>query len=372
MKLIKNKLSIKHYQTIMRFANWLQQLPNKLTPPPFRLIQIGSAYWQSRALYVGVRLELADEIGGAEKSIATLADTLKLNDDHLYRLMRMLASMGIFTETSHRIFKNSKLSDYLRKDNPKNVRAMILMHQSPEMVKPWIEGLEGCIRDGGIPFEKVNGKDLFEYMNQNNSFDSLFSAAMDTVENIAGSQFLADFNWSNFKRIIDVGGSTGSKSLTILKDNPGLKATVFDRLQITQKAKEQWRGKYDESVLERIEFVGGDIFEAIPKVDSDDDVYLFVAVFHTFNNSDCRKILENLKTAMGDKSPYVVIVDTIAGEVDIDPMTASMDMQMLIGTKGRERTLSEWKTLFHECGFSIENILDARSFAKYIVIRKQQ
>ena len=69
MKPIKNKLSIKHYQTIMRFANWLQQLPNKLTPPPFRLIQIGSAYWQSRALYVGVRLELADEIGGEEITV---------------------------------------------------------------------------------------------------------------------------------------------------------------------------------------------------------------------------------------------------------------------------------------------------------------
>jgi hypothetical protein len=48
-----------------------------------------------------------------------------------------------------------------------------------------------------------------------------------------------------------------------------------------------------------------------------------------------------------------------------------MDMQMLVGTAGRERTLSEWKSLFNKCGFSIEDVLDARTFAKYIVIRKK-
>ena len=122
---------------------------------------------------------------------------LIINEDHLYRLMRMLASIGIFTETSPRIFKNSKLSEYLRKDNPQNVRAMILMHNSPEMTKPWIESLEESIRDGGIPFEKVNNVDLFKYMNQNKAFDILFSQAMDSVENLAGIEFLKDFNWGN-------------------------------------------------------------------------------------------------------------------------------------------------------------------------------
>lgn len=174
MALAKNKFSIKRYGKLMRFANWLQQVPNKVTPPTFRLIQIGSAFWQSRALYVGTKLKLADEIGDTEKSTKLLAEALQLNENHLYRLMRMLASMGVFTETSFRTFKNSKLSSYLRKDNSKNVRSMILMHNSTEMVKPWFDSLESSIRDGGIPFEKVNGVDLFQYMDQNKEFDSLF------------------------------------------------------------------------------------------------------------------------------------------------------------------------------------------------------
>jgi hypothetical protein len=371
MKLIKNKLSIKKYQKMMRFANWLQQLPNKVTPAPFRLIQIGSAYWQSRALYVATRLKLADEIGESEKSIETLSNILALNEDHLYRLMRMLASMGVFTETSHRIFKNSKLSEHLRKDNPKNVRSMILMHQSVQMVTPWIETLEESIRDGGIPFEKIHGKKLFEYMNENYAFDLLFSEAMNTVENLTGTQFLTDFDWSKFNRIIDVGGSTGSKSLAILNENPGIRSTVFDREQVIQNAREKWQDKYPDSVLTRIEYVSGDVFEAIPEADSNDDIYLFIGVFHSFNDTACRKILGNLKTAMGDKSPYVVIIDTVASDINTNAMVASMDMQMLIGTDGRERTLSEWNNLFDKTGFNIENVIDARSFAKFIVVRKQ-
>ncbi len=369
MKLAKNTFAIKRYGKLMRFANWLQQIPNKVTPAPFRLIQIGSAFWQSRALYVGAKLEIADEIADLEKSTSSIAKILSLNEDHLYRLMRMLASIGVFTETSPRTFKNSKLSQYLRKDNPNNVRAMVLMHNSPEMTKPWIESLEESTRDGGIPFEKVNHADMFEYMNQNKDFDTLFSQAMDSVENVAGTDFLKDFNWGAFKRIVDVGGSRGSKSLSILKANPNLKAVVFDRPAIIEGAKEKWKGKESESVLERIEFVGGDILESIPQAESDEDIYFFMAVFHTFNDSDCRKILHNIRTAIGDKSPYVVITDAVASEQNIDAITASMDMQMLMGTKGRERTRSEWENLFNETGFSIKQVMDIRTFAKYIVVR---
>ena len=371
MKLTKNKSAIKRYEKLMRFANWLQQIPNKVTPPPFRLIQIGSAFWHSRILYIGAKLGLADEIGDSEKSTSSLADTLQLNEDHLYRLLRALASIGVFTETSHRIFKNSKLSEYLRKDNPKNVRSMILMHNSTEMVKPWFETLESSIRDGSIPFEKAHGVDLFEYMSQNKQFDALFSQAMDSVENIAGVQFLDDFNWSQFKRIIDVGGSTGSKSLTILKANPELKAVVFDRPEIINGAREKWHGKEAESVLARMEFIGGDALESIPPAESDGDVYVFMAVFHGLGDNDCKKILHNLETAMGNKSSYAVIADCVSNEVSIDPMIASMDMQMLMGTEGRERTMSEWKQLFSDTEFAIESVMDTRSFVKFIVLRKQ-
>jgi len=355
----------------MRFANWLLQIPNKVTPPPFRLIQIGSAFWQSRALYVGAKLGLADVLGDSEKSTSELAETLQLDEDHLYRLMRMLDSLGIFKEISPRLFKNSKMSNYLRIDNPDNVLAMVLMHNSPEMTKPWTDALEESIQDGGIPFEKTNKLDLFEYMNQNKEYDLLFSQAMSSVENVAGTQFLKDFNWGDFNRVIDMGGSKGAKTLAILKANPKLTAVVFDRPQVIEGAQKSCPEKDNEDALKRMKFVAGDMFESIPKVESDNDIYLFMAIFHGFSDSDCTKILLNLKIAIGNKSPYVVIADAVSEETNIDSITASMDMQMLIGTKGRERTLKEWSKLFAESDFKIEKVLDTRTFAKYLVIRSQ-
>lgn len=370
-KLATNTFRVKLFNKLMAFASVLQNIPAKITPPPFRLMQIGSLFWQSRALYLATKLQIADVIGDAEKCTTKIATDLQLHEDHLYRLLRMLASMGIFAETAPRVFRNSKTSAFLLANNPKNVRAMILMHNSPEMTKPWMESLEESIRDGGVPFAKANGLDLFGYMDQNKQFDLLFSEAMDAVENLTGNLFLEDFNWGDFERIIDVGGSKGSKSIAILKSYPHLKAVVFDRPQIIEAAKTYWNGKIAVDVFGRIDFQGGDMFESLPDAESDNDLYVFFAIFHGLSNEECTKVLNNLKSAMGTMKPYVLFGDAVAEEIHIDPTIAAFDMQMLIGTTGRERTPSEWKSLLEGAGFEIMEILNVRTFAKFIVAKSR-
>lgn len=368
-KLATHTYRVKLFNKLMGFASALQTIPAKITPPPFRLMQIGSSFWQSRALYVATRLKLADAIGDVEKSTMEIATDLRLHEDHLYRLMRMLGSMGIFDETSPRVFKNSKASAFLRADNPKNVCAMILMHNSPEMTKPWMEPLEESIRDGGVPFAKANGVGLFAYMDQNKNFDLLFSQAMDAVENLTGNLFLKDFNWGNFGRIIDVGGSKGSKSIAILKSYQNLKAVVFDRPQIIEAAKTHWDGKIAADVLVRIDFQPGDMFENLPTAESDNDLYVFFAIFHGLSDEECTRVLNNLKSAIGTKKPFVLFGDAVAEEMHIDPIVAAFDMQMLIGTTGRERTPGEWKRLLEGTGFEIMEVTNVRTFAKFIVAK---
>lgn len=368
-KLATNKFRVKLFNQLMGFAARLQNIPAKVTPPPFRLMQIGSAFWQSRALYAATRLNLADAIGDGNKNTQEIASALGLHEDHLYRLMRMLGALGIFCETSPRVFQNSKTSAYLRSDHPQNVRAMILMHNSPPMTQPWIESLEDCLRTGGTPFEKANGEDLVAYMDHNKAFDLLFSQAMDSVENLTGNVFLEDFNWGAFARIIDVGGSKGQKALSILESHPTLKAVVFDRPQIITSAKTYWQGKIADEVLGRAEFQAGDMFESIPSAESDDDLYMFFAIFHGLSDEACKKVLANLKRAIGDKRPTILFADAVADEMHIDANIAAFDMQMLIGTQGRERTLSEWHTLFEGSGFKIIDVMDVRTFAKFIIVR---
>jgi len=357
------------FNQLMAFASWLAALPNMLTPPPFRLIQIGSAFWQSRALYVAATLGLADELGDTSRSTSELAHDLSLHEDHLYRLMRMLASIGIFTEHEARHFSNSRLSVYLRRDHPKSVRAMILMHNSPDMSHPWYFSLEAAIRSGQTPFVLSHGTDLFGYMDAHPDFDEAFSRAMDAVEGLIGDGYLEDFDWDRFERLIDVGGSQGSKALAILKRHPQLEALVFDRPQVVSGAREHWQSKGEDEVLQRMEFIGGDMLDSIPTAESNRDIYLFAAIFHGMDNEQAVQVLRNLHEAIGNSGACAVIADTVVEECGIDPTIASFDMQMLVNTRGRERTEVEWRGLLGEVGFAVAEIVKVSSFARFIVIR---
>lgn len=364
----KNRFKTRLFHRALAFANRLANLPNKLTPPPFRVIQIGSAFWQSRALYVAAKLGIADSIADSERSSQELATELSLHEDNLYRLLRMLASIGVFIETAPRHFTNSKLSDCLRRDHPQSVREMVVMHNSPEMTRPWIDFLEHAIRSGEIPFVRSNGEELFTYMDHHPEFDALFSRAMDAVEGITGTEYLNDFDWSLFDRLIDVGGSQGQKAISILEHNTHLKAVVFDRPQVVAGAQQYWQAQGKTSLLDRVDFVGGDMLAAIPAAMNERDIYLFVAIFHGMSDEAAIKILTRLQHEMAKSGATAVIVDTVAAECCIDPTTASFDMQMLIGTSGRERTRQQWLGILNSAGLDIKEIVDVRTFAKFIVV----
>lgn len=361
----KNTLAIKGFQKALGFAGWMQQLPNKMVPPPMRLMQIGSLFWQSRVLYVAARLDIATLLGSETLPVEKLAEQANCHADSLYRLLRMLISMEIFAEPTPGHIANNKASVHLDENHPQCVRAMILMHNSPEMTKPWIEQLENGIRGGDTPFRLVHGEKLFDYMDHHAEFESLFAKAMDTTEMLIGNSFLTDFDWGRYKRLIDVGGSKGSKAIAILQAFPQLRAVVFDRPQVIEEARSYWQGKIDDSVLARLEFVGGDAREGVPVAD-DEDVYLACALFHGLGDSASIRILRNIRAA---SKADVAIFEAVLAEQGESLMLTSFDMQMLMGTDGRERTAKEWQALCNEAGYRIDHIFDTRSLGKLLLLQ---
>lgn len=364
----RNTFRVRMFHSAIHFVRALAALPNKLVPPPFRLIQLGSAYWQSRALYVATGLSVADAIGDDEMSSEDIAETLDLHADYLYRLMRMLASIGVFEQSDVKRFRNNKLSHCLRRDHPQSVRDMVLLHNSPETSYPWFEGLGPALRNGEVPFVQCHGEELFDYLDQNPEFDALFTGAMESVEALTGTGYLEDFDWSRFDRLIDVGGSNGGKALTILKRYPRMRALVFDRQQVIENAAAYWHNKVDTELLARVTFSGGDMLVTIPPAQSERDIYLFIAIFHGMGDAQAEKILSNLRAACGQHRPTIAIIDCIAEEQHIDPDVASIDMQMLIATRGRERTEAEWRSLIEGGGFTLQEIVSLRTFARLLVI----
>lgn len=365
----KHGLAVRLFAGLMRFAAWLQSLPNRMTPPPFRLLQIGSAFWQSRALYVACRLDIATVLGDSTLAADAIAMRAAAHPDATFRLLRLLAAIGVFEETAPRRFRNNKLSAFLRTDHPHSMRAMILMHNSEQMSQPWYEQLEQGVRRGAVPFALTHGQELFTYMDHHAEFDALFSSAMDCVETLAGDSFATDFDWGRFEQVIDIGGSRGSKSLAILKRHPHLKALVVDRESVIRDARRYWAGRADPSLLARLEFQAGDLLESVPPATSAKDVYLLSAVLHGFDDDTCVQALKNLAAGCAETGARIAVMEMVLDELRADLASASFDMQMFMGTRGQERTLAEWMRLVERSGMALEQVVGLRSFGKILVIK---
>jgi hypothetical protein len=369
MNLQKNSVATRLFALLAKVSGWLQNLPNRVTPPPFRLLQIGSAFWQSRVLYVAARLNLASVLGNDSLAASALAAKVSANPDALNRLLRFLVAMGIFEQVSPRHFRNNKFSDCLRDDNPHNVRAMILMHNSREMSLPWYEQLEAGITAGEVPFKLAHGEELFGYMDSHPQFTTLFNRAMDSVEALSGDSFATDFDWQRFERIIDLGGGVGSKSVTILQHHPQLHAHVVDAAPMIEQAQGYWQNKIDNSVLQRLSFSAGDVLSAVPPAKTAKDIYFLSAVFHGFDDATCVRALRNIAQASAGSGARIAVMELVVDADRPDALSSAFDMQMLMGTRGRERTLDEWRNLFGDGGMRLEQVVNLRGFGKILVVQ---
>lgn len=365
----KHRGAVRRFSWLLRFSAWLQALPGKLTPPPFRLMQIESAFWQSRLLYTAARLDIATVLGDEALEAEELARRVAADPDAIYRLLRMLVAMGVFKALSPRTFGNNPVSAYLREDHPNSLRAMVLMHNSEVMSRPWYEGLEQGVRTGEPPFELIHGEALFRYMDRDANFDALFARAMESVEALVGDSFVTDFDWGQFDRVIDVGGSKGAKALAILKHHPGLRALVVDREQTIRGASDYWRAREDGSLLARLQFQAGDVLESVPPAESDRDIFLLVAVLHGFDDETAVRALRNVARAAKGAGATIAVMEMVLPASDADLTMLSFDMQMFVNTRGRERTLEEWKTLFSRADLALTEVVGLRSFGKILVLR---
>lgn len=372
MSLQRRPLAARAFALAARLANMLQAWPQRMTPPAFRLLQIGSAFWQSRVLYVAARLDLATVLADQAVSCTDLALKVGADARSLQRLLRMLCAMSVFEETAPGIYRNNKLSTALRSDREHSVRAMVLMHNSPEMSRPWLEPLEQGIRSGKPPFRLQHGQELYDYMDSHAEFDALFAQAMDQVEALTGDSFATEFDWRAFDRIIDVGGSRGAKSMAILKRHPHLQALVLDRAQTIRAAASYWQERQRpdaDPCLARMRFEVGDVLVSVPTANSSKDAYLLSAVLHGMDDDSCVQALRTVARAAAGKGATIVLLEMLMPARRADLMVASFDLQMFMGTRGCERTLDEWRRLFERANVHLVETVHLASFGKMLVLR---
>jgi len=304
----------------------------------------------ARCLYVVTDLNIADLLKNGPKPVSELAEITKTHEQSLYRVMRALASRGIFKENRDETFQLTAISKKL-KEGKGSWKYFVLQHlgnNNWELLKE----LDYSVKTGKNSAEKVLGMSVFEYLDKNPDRNEIFNRSMSSSSDIASAAIISAYNFSGFKNIIDIGGGQGYLLSAILSKNTLAQGIVFDLPNAVSGTMENFE-KFD--VVDRAQAKPGDFFAEVPK---GGDVYILKSILHDWEDNDCVRILKNIHSAINENGKLLVVEFII--ENNNKPSISKMsDIQMLVSTKGgRERTVQEFKEIFTEAGFNIRRVIN--------------
>jgi hypothetical protein len=322
------------------------------TSPRDTLLRMTNAFQVSQAIYVAATLGIADLLEDGPKSVDELAETTGTHAPTLYRLLRALASVGIFVETDGR-FGLTPLAEYLRTDTPGSLRAFVMLIGQQSIWTSWGHLLHS-VRTGESAFRKVYGMAPFEYWADHPEEDAVFKAAMTSHSSGVVDAVVRSYDFSAIGVLLDVGGGEGVLLAAILAANPSLQGILFDQPHVVGPV-----GALLEraGVADRCEVVGGSFFEAVP---TGADAYLLKSIIHDWDDDAAIEILRACRAAMDDSDKLLVVERVIRPGNDPDPAKFS-DLNMLVIPGGQERTADDFELLYAEAGFKLSNIIRTES-----------
>lgn len=326
-------------------------------PAPVALLRLMTGYWVSKALNVTAELGVADLFRDGPRTSDELAGMCGADPPTLYRLLRALASVGVFSEAPGRKFSLTPLAELLRSDNPGSMRALARMYGS-EQYRAW-DGLLESVRTGAPAFDRVFGASYFDYLAQNPEASAVFNEAMTGWTTQVADAVVAAYDFTGAGTVVDVGGGHGLLLATILRAFPEAKGVLFDVPQVVAGSQPLLEA---HGVAPRCETVGGDFFASVPP---GGDVYLLAQILHDWDDDKSRLILGNCHRAMGTSGKLLVVEQVIPP--GNEPFLGKwLDLHMLVLLTGRERTEAEYRELLGAAGFDLARVVPTWSGASII------
>ena len=333
------------------------------TSPPFvTLFEMVTGYYLSRAIYVAAKLGIADLLQHGARPYDELARLTGTHAPSLYRLLRLLASAGVFAEQEKGRFALTPIGAYLQTEVPGSLHAIALQFAGPWHQQGWSDLLHS-VQTGGIAFDHLFGMGLFPYLAQHPDEAAIFDAAMTAFSTQTATAVVAAYDFSPFRTIVDVGGGHGTLLRAILQATPAARGILFDLPHVVEGAKKQIEAA---GLTERCAVVGGDFFVAAP---SGGDAYILSVVIHDWNDEQSVTILKNCHRAMSPQGTLLLAEMVLPGRQDQSSMSqiiAGNDVNMLVHTGGRSRTEAEFRALFAAAGFELTRIIPTQGLASVV------
>ena len=333
---------------------------NHEAPPPERMFQMITSYWVSQAVGTFADLGLADQLASGAKSARDVAATAGTDPEATYRLLRMLASVGVVAQTDAQ-FTLTPVGATLRRDVPGSMRDMARAQTMPGHWLPWGR-LSDAIRTGTRQTAAALGMELFDHYARHAEERDAFVGAMHGLASLVANEAPRVYDASSHRVLCDLGGSSGTIAAGFLRANPTLSGIVFDLPEVAPNATSAIA---KAGLTDRCCAVGGDFFVDVPVA----DLYVMKHVLHDWNDEQCKTILGNCAKHL-QPGGRVLIIEMVIPDDGRPSAAQLMDVNMLVVTHGKERTTGQYAELLAAAGLRLVDVRQTHSPLQVVVADK--
>lgn len=318
-----------------------------------RLFELAWGYWASQILRQTAEMGLADRFSGSPRTADELCEEFGMHPPSFRRFMRSLTGLGIVTQLSPGLYQLTEMGEALKSKAPGAARSTVISLIG-KLVAPAWENLDYSLRTGEPGFEKHYGKGLFEHIQQTPGMPEIFSETMVGIHGQEPPAVAAAYDFSRIGTLVDVGGASGNMLGHVLARHPGLKGVLYDLPHVVSDARPLLERF---GVADRVSVEGGSFFENVP---AGHDAYLMSHIIHDWDEQECATILGNCRKAMRSDGK-ILIVEMVVPDDNAPHPGKLLDMMMLVGPGGQERTPSEYDALLSANGLRMTRIVPTAS-----------
>ena len=323
--------------------------PDSGSPPPKAVIrQIVSNVRLARALSIVAELGIADFVADAPKSAAELATATGAHADSLYRLLRMLASHGVFAEDNRGHFHLTPLAAVLRSAGDDSLRASLRFGYQ-DLAWDSYRHLMHTVMTGETAFDHAYGMPFFDYSAAHSDVNAAFHAMMAQASGPENAVIVQTYDFGQHKRIVDVGGGKGGFLAAVLTAYPEVHGVLYDQPQVVADP----MYLRTAGVLERCNIIGGNFFESVPEAE---EVYVLKRIVHDWDDAISIDLLRRCRDAMAPQGRVLVIDAVLRPGNEPDPNKDS-DIMLMAMYSGRERTEAEFRALYDQAGLQLTRVI---------------
>jgi SAM-dependent methyltransferase len=310
----------------------------------------------TQIVYAAANLGIVDLVAAGATDLDALARRTGAHHGALLRLVRGLVAFGLLAYDGSDRFRLTPMGQWLR-DTPGSLRPVALLFGREPLWHAW-----GRLRDAvmtGEPTARRQSEHAFlDRHVEDPEYGSIFDAAMTANTALVASAIVQAYDFSGLTRIVDIGGGQGALLGAILDATPCARGVVFDLPPVVARARPRIEAA---GLAPRCDVVAGDCFEGVPE---NGDAYVLKLVLHDWDDGRALGILRNCRRACRTGARVLVMEPVMPDRIDQSDRSREIvlaDLNMLVGTGGRERTEAEFATLYQQAGFRLTEVIPTSS-----------